>query len=54
MMSDEQVIDEKKFHAMTFKILKLEKDNQKTREKAREKMIEKIRRIIIDEVKKNY
>jgi hypothetical protein len=39
---------------MKVNILKLEQDNLKTREKTNEEMVEAIRKIISDEVKKNY
>ena len=52
-MSNED-IQEKRLNAMKVKIQKAEQENLKTREKNTEQMVEKIRRIIIDEAKKNY
>lgn len=46
--------NEKKLNAMKFKILKAEQENLKTREKTNDQMVETIRRVITDEVKKNY
>ncbi|CAG9607743.1 hypothetical protein [Pseudoneobacillus rhizosphaerae] len=48
------VIDEKKLNLMKLNILKAEQNNLKTREKSNEEMVEAIRKIIADEVKKNY
>lgn len=53
-MSSEQVAREKRINAMKYKILKIEQENLKTREKTTEQMVEAIRRIISDEAKKNY
>ncbi len=53
-MSNEQEIQEKRLNAMKYKILKAEQENLKTREKTTEQMVETIRRIIMDEAKKNY
>ena len=52
----EQALNEqdRRTNAMKFKILRLEQENQKTREKTNEQMVEAIRRIIQDESKKNY
>lgn len=50
-MSD---VNEKKLNTMKVKILKAEQENLKTREKTNDQMVEMIRRIINDEVKKNY
>lgn len=47
-------IDEKKLNQMKLNILKAEHKNLKTREKSNDEMVEVIRRIIADEVKKNY
>lgn len=47
-------IEEKKLNQMKLKILKLEQKNLKNSEKSKDEMIETIRRIISDEVKKNY
>jgi hypothetical protein len=53
-MSNEQDVQEKRLNAMKYKILKAEQENLKTREKATDQMVETIRRIIMDEAKKNY
>ncbi len=47
-------VEEKSLNARKVKILKAEQENLKTREKNTEQMVEKIRRIITDEAKKNY
>jgi hypothetical protein len=47
-------IEEKKLNQMKLNILKAEQKNIKTREKSNDEMIEAIRKIIADEVKKNY
>ena len=47
-MSNEQDVQEKRLNAMKYKILKTE------REKTTDQMVETIRRIIMDEAKKNY
>lgn len=49
-MSDVGAIDEKRMRMITFKILKAEQDNLRTREKNSDEMVDKIRRTIIDEV----
>jgi len=53
-MSIDKEIDEKRLNGMKLKILKAEQENLKTRERTNEAMVELIRRIITDEVKKNY
>lgn len=53
-MSNEQDVQEKRLNAMKYKILKAEQENLKTREKITDQMVETIRRIIMDEAKKNY
>ena len=53
-MSNEQNAQEKRLNAMKYKILKAEQENLKTREKTTEQMVEAIRRIIMNEAKKNY
>ena len=53
-MSNEQDVQEKRINAMKYKILKAEQENLKTREKTTDQMVETIRRIIMDEAKKNY
>ena len=52
-MSSEQEVQEKRLNAMKYKILKAEQENLKTREKTTDQMVETIRRIIMDEAKKN-
>lgn len=47
-------IDQKKLNKMKLNILKIERDNLKTREKSNDEMVESIRKIISDEIKKNY
>ncbi|MBN1552901.1 hypothetical protein JW979_15615 [bacterium] len=47
-------LNEKILNRMKYEILKVEQENLKTRERANDAMIELIRRIIIDEVKKTY
>ena len=53
-MSNEQDVQEKRLNAMKYKILKAKQENLKTREKTTDQMVETIRRIIMDEAKKNY
>ena len=53
-MSNEQDVQEKRLNAMKYKILKTEQENLKPREKTTDQMVETIRRIIMDEAKKNY
>ena len=53
-MSNEQDVQEKRLNAMKYKILKAEQENLKTREKTTDQLVETIRRIIMDEAKKNY
>ena len=53
-MSNEQDVQEKRLNAMKYKILNAEQENLKTREKTTDQMVETIRRIIMDEAKKNY
>lgn len=55
MISNTEInINEKKLNRMKFNILKVERENLKTRERTNEEMVETIRKIIQDEVKKNY
>jgi hypothetical protein len=54
VMSNENDNCEKKLNAMKYKILRAEQENLKTGEKGDDQMVETIRRIIIDEIKKNY
>ena len=53
-MSNEQDVQEKRLNAMKYKILKAEQENLKTRDKTTDRNVETIRRIIMDEAKKNY
>jgi len=53
-MSTEQAAQEKRLNTMKYKILRAEQENLKTREKTTDQMVETIRRIIMDEAKKNY
>ncbi|MGB4503707.1 MAG: hypothetical protein WBI44_02285 [Syntrophaceticus sp.] len=52
--SGEIRIDEKKLNQMKLNIITLELENLKTKAKTNDEMVEAIRRIISDEVKKNY
>ncbi len=47
-------LDEKKLNRLKYGILALERDNLKTREKTNEEMIERIRKLIEEEVNKCY
>ena len=51
---NETKIDEKKLNRMKLNIIRLEQENLKTKEKPNDEMIEAIRKIIEDEVRKNY
>lgn len=53
-MSDEQKLDEKRIQNMTYKILRAEDKNLKTREKTTDQMVEETRKIITDGVDKNF
>ncbi len=50
----EIVLDEKKLNHMKLSILRVERENLKTKERTNEEMVEAIRKIIVDEVNKNY
>lgn len=56
IMSDleNKILDEKRLNSMKVNILRLEQENLKTREKTNDEMVETIRKIISDEIKKNY
>lgn len=57
MMSSESIngdLDEKKLNRMKVHILNIERENIKTRSENEGEMIEKIRKIIEDEVRKCY
>jgi hypothetical protein len=47
-------LNEKKLNQMKVAILKAEQDNLKTRERPNEEMVDVIRKIIVEEVKKAY
>lgn len=47
-------LNEKKLNQMKVAILKAEQDNLKTREKPNDEMVDTIRKIIVEEVKKTY
>ncbi|AIY06812.1 hypothetical protein Plano_2847 [Planococcus sp. PAMC 21323] len=51
---DEFEIDKKKLEIMKLKIIREEKQNVKTKDKTKDAMIEKIKGIIIEEVKTKY
>lgn len=51
---ENKLLDEKRLTAMKVNILELEKENLKTRDKTNDEMVEAIRKIISDELKKNY
>lgn len=52
--SEKVEINDTKLNRIKLSILKLERENLKTRDKTNDEMVENIRRIIMDEVKKNY
>jgi len=47
-------LNEKKLNQMKVAILKAEQDNLKTRQKPNDEMVDDIRKIIVEEVKKTY
>ena len=47
-------LNEKKLNQMKVAILKAEQDNLKTRERPNEEMVDFLRKIIVEEVKKAY
>lgn len=49
-----QPLDERKINRLKLDILRLERDNLKTREYSNDEMVEKIRKLIEEEVKKCY
>lgn len=51
---ENKLLNDKRLTAMKVNILELEKENLKTRDKTNDEMIEAIKKIIIDELKKNY
>jgi hypothetical protein len=54
LMSNENGVNEKKLSAMMYKILEAEEQNLRTRAKTNDEMVETIRMIIMDEIRKNY
>lgn len=52
--SEKKTLDQKRLNSMKVNILRLEQENLKTREKTNDEMVEAIRKIISDEIKKNY
>lgn len=53
-MNTNNGLDEKKLKSMKVRIMKLEIDNLKTRERTNENMVDSIRKIIMDEAKKIF
>lgn len=51
---EENHLGEKQLNIMKIRILKLEKDNLKTRERTTDQMVDCIRKIITDEINKAY
>lgn len=51
---ENKLLDEKRLSAMKVNILELEKENLKTGDKTTDEMVETIRKIISDEIRKNY
>lgn len=51
---ENKILDEKRLNSLKVNILRLEQENLKTREKTNDEMVETIRKIISDEIKKNY
>ena len=51
---ENKLLNEKHLTAMKVNVLELEKENLKTRDKTNDEMVESIRKIISDELKKNY
>jgi len=54
MANGEQELNQKKLEQMKVDILKMERENLKTREKSTDAMIETIRKIIVIETKKSF
>ena len=54
MISDGAVIDDKKLNHLKLCILQLERENAKTKEKTNDEMVDAIRKLIMDQVNKNY
>lgn len=53
-MNTENSFDEKKLNSMKLRVLEVEKENLRTRDKTNDAMVDIIRRIIKDELNKNY
>ena len=53
-MNEKIELDEKKLNMMKLKILQAERENLKTQEKTPIQMADKVRNIIIEEVKKSF
>lgn len=52
--NESKLLDKKRLEAMKVYILELEKENLKTNDKTNDEMVEAIRKIISDELNKNY
>lgn len=53
-MNTENSFDEKKLNSIKLRVLEVEKENLRTRDKTNDAMVDIIRRIIKDELNKNY
>ena len=51
---EEKIIETKKVNRIKLRLIKIEKENLRTQEKTRDEMVKIIRKIIIEEVEKNY
>ncbi len=47
-------IDKKKINRMKLEIIGVEKNNLKTKKKTKDEMIKRVRKIIVEEIKKAY
>jgi hypothetical protein len=54
MANGELELNQKKLEQMKVEILKVERDNLKTREKSTDAMVDALRKIIVTETKKNF
>lgn len=54
MANGEQDLNQKKLEQMKVEILKVERENLKTREKSTDAMVETVRKIIVTETKKSF
>ncbi len=52
--NEKKLLDEKRLNNMKINVLRVEQENLKTTEKTNDQMVEAIRKIISDEIKKNY